>query len=102
MPLVILAWLTWYKKENYFSYFVVYNVALEVDDVGKVNNISSYFHNNVMLNTSDNEQTCSLQITDSVYQMETETRDPFDTYQSGNCGSPPGVIVENITIKPAS
>ncbi len=24
-----------------------------------------------------NEQTCSLQITDSVYQMETETRDPF-------------------------
>ncbi len=32
----------------------------------------------------NNEQTCSLQITDSVSQMEIETRDPFATYQSTN------------------
>ena len=31
-----------------------------------------------------NEQTYSLQITDLVYQMETETRDSFATYQSAN------------------
>ena len=38
-----------------------------------------------MIITPDyNEQTYSLQITDSVYQMETETRVPFATYQSAN------------------